>query len=151
MDTPRDPRTGLEILDADECWDLLAGQPVGRLVAVIAGAIEVFPMNHAVAETAGAAGAAGDDRRVVYFRSARGTKIAAIDGDAVYEADEASYLLHSGWSVIARGRLREVHDPAEVAVVLALPLRPWSDTDKPYLLALDVTSLTGRRIPPPAF
>lgn len=127
-------KTGLEILDEDTCWELLATKPIGRLAALVHGRVELVPMNYAVHDTA------------VYFRSAPGTKLAAIDGEAVFEADEASYLMKSGWSVIAWGRLEEVTDDAELAVALTLPLRPWSDTPKPYLLKLVVERISGRRL-----
>jgi len=51
-----------------------------------------------------------------------------------------------GWSLLAFGHLREVEDPAELARVRQLPLRPWASGDKPYYLRLEITSLSGRRI-----
>jgi uncharacterized protein len=127
-------KTGLEILDEDTCWELLETKPLGRLAASVHGRVELFPMNYAVHDNA------------VYFRSAPGTKLDAIDGEAVFEADEASYMMKSGWSVIAWGTLEEVTDEAEREAALQLPLRPWSDTPKPYLLKLVVSRISGRRL-----
>lgn len=135
----RDPKTGLEVLDEDTCWELLASKPLGRLAAVVHGHVELFPMNHAVHEGA------------VWFRSAPGTKLGALNDDVVFEVDDASYLMKSGWSVMAGGRLVEVTDPAEMEVGLSLPLRPWSDTPKPFLLKLVVHRISGRRLPGPEF
>jgi hypothetical protein len=39
-----------------------------------------------------------------------------------------------------------VEDPGELARVRHLPLRPWAGGDKPHFLALDIDSLSGRRI-----
>lgn len=137
MDT--DPRTGLEVLDEDTCWELLAKEPIGRLVAIIDGRIELFPINYAV------------DDRAVFVRTAPGTKLAALGGEVVFEADDASWMMRSGWSVIVWGRLAAVTDTDELARAHELPLRPWSDTAKPLFLRLDAERITGRRIPPPEF
>jgi len=50
------------------------------------------------------------------------------------------------WSLLAFGWLRMVEDPSELARVRHLPLRPWAGGDKPHFLALDIDSLSGRRI-----
>lgn len=130
-----DPRTGLEVLDEADCWRLLATQPVGRLAVVIDGRVEVFPINFAVHDGA------------VYVRSAPGTKLAALGGEAVFEVDEASWMLTQGWSVIARGELGVVTDPDEQAAAEQLPLRPWAESDKPFFLRLRVTEISGRQVP----
>jgi nitroimidazol reductase NimA-like FMN-containing flavoprotein (pyridoxamine 5'-phosphate oxidase superfamily) len=130
-----DPRTGLEILDEAECWRLLTTQPLGRLAVVIDGRVEVFPINYAVHEGC------------VYVRSAPGTKLAAVGGEALFEVDEASWMLTQGWSVIARGDLAAVTAPEEQAAAEQLPLRPWAEGEKPFFLRLRVREISGRQVP----
>ena len=130
-----DPRTGLEVLDEAACWRLLTTQPVGRLIVLVDGRIEVFPINYAVHE------------RAVYVRTAPGTKVAGVGGEAVFEVDEAAWMLTQGWSVIARGHLEAVTDPDEIAAAEQLPLRPWADSDKPHFLRLVTEEITGRQVP----
>ncbi|HSL56562.1 MAG TPA: pyridoxamine 5'-phosphate oxidase family protein [Acidimicrobiales bacterium] len=130
-----DPRTWLEVLDEAACWRLLTTQPVGRLIVLVDGRIEVFPINYAVHE------------RAVYVRTAPGTKVAGVGGEAVFEVDEAAWMLTQGWSVIARGRLEAVTDPDEIAAAEQLPLRPWADSDKPHFLRLVTEEITGRQVP----
>ena len=60
-----DGRTGIEVIDRDECLALLAAESVGR-IAVIAGAEPViFPVNYAM------------DGETIVFRTAVGSKFAA--------------------------------------------------------------------------
>jgi hypothetical protein len=71
---------------------------------------------------------------------------AAARGDRVaFEIDHIDEVWEEGWSLLAFGHLREVEDPAELARVRQLPLRPWASGDKPYYLRLEILSLSGRR------
>jgi nitroimidazol reductase NimA-like FMN-containing flavoprotein (pyridoxamine 5'-phosphate oxidase superfamily) len=71
---------------------------------------------------------------------------AATRGDRVaFEIDHIDEVWEEGWSLLAFGHLREVEDPAELARVRQLPLRPWASGDKPYYLRLEILSLSGRR------
>jgi Pyridoxamine 5'-phosphate oxidase len=58
-----DSRTGLEVLDRDECLRLLASQPVGRVAVVVDGSPMIFPVNYAL------------DGESIVFRSDAGSKI----------------------------------------------------------------------------
>ena len=51
------------VLSDDESWDLIAAVHLGRLVTVVDGRPEIFPVNFVV------------QRRTVLFRSAEGTKL----------------------------------------------------------------------------
>ena len=53
---------GATILPVHECWELLAGVTLGRLVTSVDGRPEIFPINYVV------------QRRTVLFRTAAGTK-----------------------------------------------------------------------------
>ena len=68
---------GLEILPFDECLQLLASVPVGRVGFVADGEVVVLPVNHVV------------DGQDVIFRTAYGSKVAAAGGQdrTAFEAD----------------------------------------------------------------
>ena len=53
---------------------------------------------------------------------------------------------HSVWSVLAKGRIRELTDPAEIETARALPLRPWTLTPKSSYFVLVPHEVTGRRV-----
>lgn len=132
-----DARTGLEIIDPDECRQLLAGDDVGRLVLVDGGTPSVFPVNYAL------------DGEAVVFRTAPGTKLAhALSGPAAFEIDEFDRAAHTGWSVIVTGHLEEVtaFDAETFDRVTRLPVEPWSGGDKPHWLRLVPSRISGRRI-----
>ena len=63
-----------------------------------------------------------------------------------FQVDHVDEVWEDGWSLLAFGRLRAVEEPAELARVRHLPLRPWAGGDRPHFLALDIDSLSGRRI-----
>jgi uncharacterized protein len=63
-----DARTGLEVIDPDECRRLLAGDEIGRLAVADGGAPTVVPVNYVV------------DGDAVVFRTAPGTKLAKARG-----------------------------------------------------------------------
>src|SRR6201997_2126580 len=85
---------GITILPLHECWDLLAGVTLGRLVTSVDGQPEIFPVNYVV------------QHRTVLFRTAEGTKLvsAAINNHVLFEADD--HNVAEGWSVIVKGRER---------------------------------------------
>jgi nitroimidazol reductase NimA-like FMN-containing flavoprotein (pyridoxamine 5'-phosphate oxidase superfamily) len=132
-----DARTGLEIIDPDECRRLLAGDSVGRLVLVDGGTPAIFPVNYAL------------DGDAVVFRTAPGTKLTAGPrGPAAFEIDEFDRSAHTGWSVIVTGHLEEVgpYDGETLDRITRLPVEPWTGGDKPHWLRLVPTRISGRRI-----
>ena len=109
-----DPRPGrIEELTRSECFGLLAGGTLGRVALIDDRGPVVFPVSFAL------------DRHTVVFRTEPGTKLhAAARGSLVcFEADGTDAAGRTGWSVIVRGEITEVTDPAELARLCALPLR----------------------------
>lgn len=136
---PADPRPNrIEELTRTECFGLLAGETLGRVAVVDDYGPVVFPVNFVL------------DRHTVVFRTEPGTKLqAAGRGSRVcFEADGTDAAGHAGWSVIVRGEITEVTDPAELARLHALPLplqlRAPGARDR-YVRILPAV-LTGRRI-----
>ena len=71
-----DGRSGIEVLDRDQCLALLETDVVGRLAVVAGGAPAVFPVNYAM------------DSDAVVFRTAPGTKLdAGVRAPACFEID----------------------------------------------------------------
>ena len=82
----------VEILSEDECWALLTGAVIGRLVYAEGDDVEIFPVNFMV-----------HDRKVL-FRTAPGSKLEAVGSrpNVAFEVDEHGPIWV--WSVIVRGR-----------------------------------------------
>jgi nitroimidazol reductase NimA-like FMN-containing flavoprotein (pyridoxamine 5'-phosphate oxidase superfamily) len=140
-----DPRTGIEVMDRDECLRLLEAEVVGRLAVVEDGRPVILPVNYAM-----------DGERIV-FRTADGTKLDAVvrGGAAAFEIDHTDRIYQTGWSVLVSGRAEVITDDRELERARALPLRPWSSHEKSNWVAIHPQTITGRRIvavaPPDSF
>jgi uncharacterized protein len=130
---------GLQVLDEDECWQLLAAHHIGRLGVSIANEPEIYPINYVV------------DGRSIVFLTAEGTKFAAaVLGTAVaFEIDAADPLFHTGWSVMVRGRAEEIERMDDIVAAERLPLTPWSASRKTRYVRIQPRIVTGRRIARP--
>ena len=137
--TPADPRPGrIEELTKSECFGLLASGNFGRVAVIDDYGPVVFPVSFVL------------DRHTVMFRTEPGTKLhAAGRGSRVcFEADGTDAAGRSGWSVIVRGEITEVTDPAELARLRALPLRVQAPGARGHYIRILPAVLTGRRITP---
>lgn len=87
----------LDEIDVDECWRLLATQPVGRVAVIVGRYPLVFPVNYVL------------DGRHIVFRTGIGTKLWAIDrSNVTFEVDELDLVGRTGWSVMVRGAAHEM-------------------------------------------
>jgi uncharacterized protein len=131
-----DSRTGLEVLDRDECRTLLASQPVGRVAVVVDARPMIFPVNYAL------------DRDSIVFRSDAGSKVSGATGGCPmsFEIDGIDDILHTGWSVVVNGVGREVVDGTELARLHALELRPWASGPKAHWIRIQPETMTGRLV-----
>src|SRR5512132_904355 len=123
-------------LTKQECFELLAGQHLGRVVLVDDHGPLALPVNYVV------------DQHSVLFRSDAGTKLAVTSRGArvAFQVDGTEEATRTGWSVLVRGEAIEVTDPAELARVRRLPLSAWAPGAKPRYVRILPTVLTGRRI-----
>lgn len=130
MSADDDPVT---VLSEDESWSLLSSMSLGRLVTILDGELEIFPVNFAT------------QRRTVLFRTAHGTKLySAAMGDRVaFEADD--HTVAEGWSVIIKGRAHLLSATAEILEAEEAPLLPWTATLKPFYVRVIAMEITGRR------
>ncbi|GAA4147357.1 pyridoxamine 5'-phosphate oxidase family protein [Actinomadura keratinilytica] len=133
-------RSGLEILDADQCRALLASAPVGRIVFTDRALPAVQPVNFALV----------DDEVVI--RTSNGSKLAAAVRGAVvaFEADDFDAATRTGWSVVVVGHARLVTDPGELEELRRLPLTPWAPGEREQFVRIRPQMYSGRRIPVPS-
>jgi nitroimidazol reductase NimA-like FMN-containing flavoprotein (pyridoxamine 5'-phosphate oxidase superfamily) len=82
------------------------------------------------------------------FRTAEGTKLRAAVGRSViaFEVDSYDSETHTGWSVLAVGRAREVTDPDEVAAAEHVGLAPWANGNRHRWVKMRPEFISGRRI-----
>jgi nitroimidazol reductase NimA-like FMN-containing flavoprotein (pyridoxamine 5'-phosphate oxidase superfamily) len=124
-------------LTTAECWRLLAGVSLGRIVFTQRAMPAIRPVNHLV-----------DDGTVV-IRSHLGAAIVgrtARAGTVVcYEADDIDPVRHTGWSVIVTGMARLVSDSAAISRYEEL-LRPWADGRMDHVITIDPQFVTGLRL-----
>jgi len=126
----------IEELTKSECFGLLAGGNLGRVAVVDDQGPVVFPVNFVL------------DRHTVVFRTEPGTKldVAGRGSRVCFEADGTDAAGRAGWSVIVRGEITEVTDPAELARLRTLPLRMLAPGTRDRYLRILPAVLTGRRI-----
>lgn len=133
------PRRRSEQLGEAECWRLLAGVPVGRLVFTEGALPVVHPVNFVVAG------------RDVIIRTAAGAKLdAARRGDVVaFEADEVDAAGRVGWSVLVVGHASVVRDVDRLITVLDPLRRPWVQGIGAHIIQVAGERITGRRLREP--
>lgn len=130
----------LEELDVPTAMRLLTEHGFGRVALNAPGGPLVFPVNYVY------------DRGSVVWRSDIGTKLTAAEhrNGASFQVDHVDREHQIGWSVLVRGRLVEVEDPAELERIDELPLVPFAaGQGKAHVVRLEPSSITGRRIPLP--
>ncbi|HET7720993.1 MAG TPA: pyridoxamine 5'-phosphate oxidase family protein [Acidimicrobiales bacterium] len=131
-----DARTWMEHLGSEECWTLLGLVPVGRLGVVVDGLPEIFPVNFVV-----------DDEAIV-FRTDSGSKLAGLAASpgVCFEVDGIDLDDRTGWSVLVKGRAKELGKPEDVSRASRLPLEFWSVGEKAHWVRIEPTQVTGRRV-----
>jgi len=122
-------------LSIDQCWVLLEGEVVGRIVLIVDDHPEVFPVNFVL------------QRRSIVFRTAGGTKLwgAITHKPVAFEIDGYDSHEQAAWSVVARGAAELIEDQSEKDAVDELLLEPWQPGDKNFYVRLAPKALTGRR------
>jgi nitroimidazol reductase NimA-like FMN-containing flavoprotein (pyridoxamine 5'-phosphate oxidase superfamily) len=134
-DRPRD-RNGLEVLDRDECLQLLATATLGR-IGVTAGALpSVFPVNFWF------------DGESILVRTGPGTTLDAASRHSVvaFEVDDIDAMSHTGWSVMVTGEATAIEDPDELARFRHAPLPHWARALDDPVLVIEPALVSGRRI-----
>ena len=126
---------GLDEIDTDECWRLLATQPVGRVAVIVGQYPLVFPVNYAL------------DGMHILFRTGVGTKLWALNrSNVTFEVDELDLAGRSGWSVMVCGAAHEL-SPKQTPTGTSAAL-PWAPGERVHLVRIVADQITGGRIRP---
>ena len=131
------PRQAIDLTEG-ECWHLLRGTSLGRVVFTHHAMPAIRPVNHLV------------EGQAIIIRSHLGASIvsraAADDGTVVcYEADDLDPVRHTGWSVIVTGLARLVREPASIERYEQL-LEPWIAGQMDHVIAIAPRFISGIRL-----
>ncbi|ASU86239.1 DNA-binding protein [Nocardiopsis gilva YIM 90087] len=128
----------LRELSREECLELIEPGGVGRLAFHVADETwpSVLPVNFAVV-----------DGTVLLRTLAGGTIDRYARGDVGFEVDAIDGAMSEGWSVLVAGRARQVSGSAELmAILAAVPVRPWPGGDRATYVRIFPHRITGRRV-----
>jgi nitroimidazol reductase NimA-like FMN-containing flavoprotein (pyridoxamine 5'-phosphate oxidase superfamily) len=136
----------LQVLDAEDCYALLATQRVGRLILNGQPYPLLFPVNYAM------------DGGTVVFQTRRGTKLAEADhANVAFEIDGVDEGAKSGWDVVVVGlaeAVTEDHRGELIARTKASGVQSWAEWDDATWVRIIPQGVSGRRVvggPTPAF
>jgi uncharacterized protein len=130
-----EPSPGRRLVDlaADECWELAATRPVGRLAWTSPSGPTVIPVNFTVVSEG------------VLVRTAGYSQVAreCDDSAVAFEVDDIDVDARTGWSVLMRGHARVEYgagdeDGPDV----------WVSGPRSLRLRIEVAEITGRRLSP---
>lgn len=126
---------GLDVLDYEECLELLGRNSFGRIGLKIAEDLIILPVYYALI----------DDE--IVFRTDPGTKLiaAVLETRVAFEIDSSD----EGWSVLVIGRAHEVRGP--IADVTSLQERldaGWPAGERDRVVRVEIERVTGRRLQP---
>lgn len=119
-------------LSPEACWDLLRGHQFGRLALTVANEPEIFPINYVVQDG------------TLVFRTAPGTKLAALTVNEIVALEIDGFDQATGWSVVVKGRAHPTewgHDYEDAA---SSGLQPWVATVKQVYVRIVPIRVTGR-------
>jgi uncharacterized protein len=127
----------LEEIGEEECFALLEGQTLGRLVVVRDGRPEIFPVNYAM------------DGRTIVIRTAEGLKLDYGSlAHVAFEVEDIDQIARAGWVVVAHGFAEEITDGGDRWSVHAREVgaSPWVKGARDRYLAIAHNQVSGRRI-----
>jgi nitroimidazol reductase NimA-like FMN-containing flavoprotein (pyridoxamine 5'-phosphate oxidase superfamily) len=120
-------------LDEDASWAALSSVFLGRLVTVVSGEPDIFPVNFVV------------QRRSIVVRTAEGAKLMGvqINPRVAFEADD--HDAEQGWSVVVKGVAQVVSGFDDIAEAERAQVLPWTATSKHRYIRIRPVEITGRR------
>jgi hypothetical protein len=132
-------RQELEVLDREQCLELLQTVRVGRLVFTEDALPAVQPVNFRLLR---------DD---VVIRVAAGAKLTAAARNVVvaFQADDLDPDLRTGWSVTVVGHAQRVTDVDELVDISGTFIQPWVDGRRDHFIRIRTERVTGRRLQTP--
>ncbi len=128
--------SALRQLSRDECLQLMASVPVGRVIYTRRALPAVELVNFAL------------DHGDIVIRTDRSGKLAAAARGAVvaFEADCLDPAHQVGWSVTAIGPSQEVTDPDEIARLQQIGLRAWAPGVREHFIRISPVIMNGRHL-----
>ena len=120
-------------LTTEQCWELLHAQGVR--------AAGLPPARRGAHRAAELCGGRRSPPRLPDRRGQQASRL-TINDDVAFEIDE--FGDEEAHSVVVRGRARQL-ERHELDALDQLPLRPWVDTAKFNVIAIDVDEINGRR------
>lgn len=128
--------SGVELMSYDDCVTFLKETTtLGRLAFRSSRGQELLPVNFVFR----------DDK--VYFRTSAQSVLSELtvgQSDVAFEIDYPDRMTQHGWSVLVKGRVREV-SLEDVDLALHGP-RPWAPGTREILIELTPDTISGRRI-----
>jgi nitroimidazol reductase NimA-like FMN-containing flavoprotein (pyridoxamine 5'-phosphate oxidase superfamily) len=128
--------SGVEVLDEQECLDLLASGQVGRVGIVVDSQPLIFPVNYVF------------DAGSIIVRTGVGTLLGGASlAHVAFEIDSFDVARRSGWSVLVQGVGHDITNALDHTSerLQSLVVTPWAPGEKPRLLRIDSTTVSGRR------
>jgi uncharacterized protein len=126
--------SALKQVTRDECLQLMASVPVGRIIYTRQALPAVELVNFAIYN--------GD----IIIRTDQSGKLAAATRGAVvaFEADSLDTERHVGWSVTVVGQSQEVTDPDEIDCLAQIGLSSWAPGGREHFIRISPGILNGR-------
>jgi uncharacterized protein len=126
-------------LTRDECLQLMASVPVGRIIYTRQAMPAVELVSFAL------------DGADIIIRTDHGGRLAAATRGAVvaFEADSLDPSRQAGWSVTVVGHSHEVTDSAEITRLERIGLSSWAPGDRDRFIRISPGILSGRRLAAP--
>ena len=133
---PSYDRGGLQILSRQQCLQLMAQSPIGRVVFTDRALPVALPVNFALL---------GED---VVFCTATGTKLSAALAKSVvaFQVDHIDPGTEDGWSVLIQGWATNVTRPDELAMVDSLGLKSWAPGQRCHFVRIRSEIVSGRKL-----
>lgn len=131
MDTSSD--SPVTELTSEECWTRLGSHQVGRLATTAGGVLDIFPIAYIV------------DEQSLVFRTGPGTKLLelTINENVAFEIDH--YDDEEGYSVVVHGHAQQLDSMSEVDHAKTLGIPELFPTERPRVVRIQPTQITGRR------
>jgi uncharacterized protein len=128
--------SALKQLTRDECLELMASAPVGRIVYTRQALPAVELVNFAI-----------DNGDIIIRTDPSGKLAAATRGTVVaFEADSLDTDRHVGWSVTIVGQSQQVTDPDELGRLEQMGLSSWAPGGRQHFIRIRPGLLNGRRL-----
>ncbi|MFL2002296.1 pyridoxamine 5'-phosphate oxidase family protein [Microbacterium sp. A1-JK] len=119
-------------LSEEECWQVLADAPYGRIAVSVAEEIDIYPVNHLVVE------------RAIVFRTSPGTKLleVTIHRSVAFEVD--GFDRDEAFSVVVKGDAAEIERSAEIEALERRGLQSWAPEVKDRWVRITPRAVSGR-------